>query len=479
MKNLFTLSLYYFFSFLILPTISKKQNQTTNKTAKYDDIASIYNWASKNKIYIHKNLQLYKNKLNDINHTFYYFMPNKTIKNNTLLLKIPYNVIISQESLENMHKHSKNKKLSNLWNKVVSIDKYLNYSSAKQLFYIATLLSHYTFKQKGKFYKKYEEYLNMYNYINLDDYPIFFKANEIAFLNSSSFGKEINNNFKSINNEYYLIKHALDMDENIIVEEYIKYRILSLANSLYYNNKTYVIPFIDCFKRKVNFTLKEYNAYIYLKPTGKNNYSFDIEIYSNKTLKKNQEISIIWKQVSNTENYLYYGFIDENNMIIPNILVEIINNNFKADLDIDSVNKKYKINFEDVIEPKTYDLNNDFYDEYLYGIYRNLSSYFDKYYHYNEGPYVMMKDNLQYYLNIYNELYTDEMINRNIEGINKKKYVKCILGMEKKLIENRIGILNDKIERVVQNKEERDIYELLKRASEANKKKNIPKNFKN
>ena len=69
------------------------------------------------------------------------------------------------------------------------------------------------------------------------------------------------------------------------------------------------------------------------------------------------------------------------------------------------------------------------------------------------------------------------MINRNIEGINKKKYVKGILGMEKKLIENRIGILNAKIERVVQNKEERDIYELLKRASEANKKKKHSKKF--
>ena len=298
------------------------------------------------------------------------------------------------------------------------------------------------------------------------------KQKEILFNKAVSF---FNENLYNI--ALYYFGPSKNVNNEDIVEEYIKYRILSLANSLYYNNKTYVIPFIDCFKRKVNFTLKEYNAYISLKPTGKNNNTFDIEIYSNKTLKKNQEISIIWKQVSNTENYLYYGFIDENNMIIPNILVEIINNNFKADLDIDSVNKKYNINFEDVIEPKTYDLNNDFYDEYLYGIYRNLSSYFDKYYHYNEGPYVMMKDNLQYYLNIYNELYTDEMINRNIEGINKKKYVKSILGMEKKLIENRIGILTAKIERVVQNKEERDIYELLKRASEANKKKRHSKKF--
>ena len=41
------------------------------------------------------------------------------------------------------------------------------------------MLAHSTFNQKGKLYRKYEQYLNMYDYINLDDYPIFFKVNEI------------------------------------------------------------------------------------------------------------------------------------------------------------------------------------------------------------------------------------------------------------------------------------------------------------
>ena len=71
-----------------------------------------------------------------------------------------------------MYKKGKNKKLANLWDKVLNINQYLNYSSSKQLFYLSVMLSHATFNQKGKLYKKYEEYLNMYNYINLDDYPI-------------------------------------------------------------------------------------------------------------------------------------------------------------------------------------------------------------------------------------------------------------------------------------------------------------------
>ena len=58
------------------------------------------------------------------------------------------------------------------------------------------------------------------------------------------------------------------------------------------------------------------------------------------------------------------------------------------------------------------------------------------------------------------------MINRNIDGINKKKSVKIILGMEKKLLEKSIKIIEDKIRHIIKNKEERDIYLLLKRAKQ-------------
>ena len=473
----FNFLLYFIFSFLIVISSSKEkaQSQPTDQK-KLDDITSIYKWASKNGIYINPKLGLYKNSQNNSDHNFYYFKANKTIKNHTLLLRVPSSIMISQKSLEKMHKNSKNKKLSNLWKKVSKIDQYLEYSTAKQLFYISVMLSHATFNQNGKLYKKYEEYLNMYNYINLDDYPIFFKGNEMAYLNFSNFGKEIMNNLDSINNEYYLIKHVLDMDSTIIVEEYIKYRILSLANSIYYKNKTYIMPFLDCFQKKVNYTNKEFNSYIILNKTNNNSSKFYVEIYTNRTVKKNQELSYFWKQVSNSENYLYYGFIDEDNMITPTYFVDTLNKNYLSDLNVTLVNEKYNINFEDIIEPKHYDLNTEFYDEYLYNIYRNLSMYFEQYYHLNEGPYLMMKDNLMYYLNIYKEFYNDDMINRNIDGAYKKKCVKNILGMERKLLEVKIGIIDKEIEKVVRNKEERDIYEILKRTKKIYDNKKIRPN---
>ena len=464
----------FFFSFLcvIKTFISSKEDKM-----KTDEISSIYKWAKKNNIYINENIQLYKNELNDVNHNFYYFKSNNDINNNTLLLKVPSNIMISQHFLDNFFKKQKNKKFSSLWDKISSIDEYLKYASAKQLFYISIIISDSTFRQKGKFYKKYKEYLDMYSYINLDNFPILYNAKEMLYLNYSNFGKEIKNNLKSINNEYFLIKNKLNLDRTVLVDEYAKYRILSLSNSVYINNKTYVVPFIDCFKKKVNKTFGNYNAYIKYSPNERNNKEYDLEIYSYGQIKSNTELFLLWKQISNIECLLYYGFVDEKNVITSEFLVDVINKNFKTDLAIDDINKKYNINFDDLIESKHYDLNNEFYHEYLYYAYRNLSIYFDKYYHNNEGPYQMMKDNLVYYLKLYEEMYNDDLININIEGKNKKINVKTVLRLEKKLIENRIQLLNNKINYFRNTKEEKDIYELLRRNDQIRKNKFVIENL--
>ena len=472
MKSNLIFILFIFKVFILSFSKLTKSNIKQKNNNKIDEISSIYKWAKKNNIFIHPKLQLKKNELNDIEHNFYFFKSNEKIENNTLLLKIPAKIMISQHSLENICRKVKNKKLSNLWTKISSINKYLNYSSAKQLFYISIILSDSTFRQKGKFYRRYREYLGMYNSINLDNFPLLYNAKEIIYLNNSHFGKEIKYNLKSINNEYFLIKNVLEFDETVLVDEYIKYRILSLSNSIYLNNKTYIIPFIDCFRKKVNKTNGKFNAYIKLRlndNNNKNNNLFDLEIYSNKKIKKNDEIKLLWKQITNIDCLLYYGFIDENNLLTSEYLVELININFMKDLNFDKINQKYGINLEKFIAPKIYDLNNEFYSDYLYYAYKNMSHYFEQYYHNNEGPYQMMKDNLEYYLKLYEEIYNNDLINMNIEGVIKKRNVKNILGIEKKLIENRIKLLNKKINHFRNEKKEKDIYELLRRKSKNRK----------
>ena len=121
---------------LIYSNSEKDNNNQIHNNKIMDDISLIYKWAKKNNIIIHQNLQLKKNELNDIEHNFYYFKSNNNIKNNTLLLRIPGDIMVSQKSIEMILKKSKNKKFSNLWDKILSINQYINYSSANQLFYI-------------------------------------------------------------------------------------------------------------------------------------------------------------------------------------------------------------------------------------------------------------------------------------------------------------------------------------------------------
>jgi hypothetical protein len=262
----------------------------------------------------------------------------------------------------------------------------------------------------------------------------------------------------------------LELDNTVLVDEYAKYRILSLSNSININNKTYVVPLIDCFKKKINKTYGNYNAYIKLSPNKENNKEYDLEIYSYGEIQSNMEIFLLWKQISNIQSLLYYGFVDENNVITSEYLVDLINKNFRKDLNVDNINKNNNISLDDLIVPKYYDLNDEFYDEYLFYAYNNISIYFDQYYRNNEGPYQMMKDNLVYYLRLYEEMYNDDLINRNIMGKSKKANVKNVLRLEQKLIENRMQLLNNKIIYFKNNKKEQDIYQLLRRNA---KNKNI------
>ena len=52
----------------------------------------------------------------------------------------------------------------------------------------------------------------------------------------------------SLNEEIKLIEHEFNLT-HFDVDEYIKYRIFTLANSLIINNITLLVPFVECFPK--------------------------------------------------------------------------------------------------------------------------------------------------------------------------------------------------------------------------------------
>ena len=105
------ISFNFIFIFLIIPYPSlslKKKKSKSNVIIgnKKFEISSILNWAKINNIYIHQDLVLNKNI--DASHNFYYFTSNSSISNNTVLMRVPYDIMISQTLLNN-HFHETKK----------------------------------------------------------------------------------------------------------------------------------------------------------------------------------------------------------------------------------------------------------------------------------------------------------------------------------------------------------------------------------
>ena len=442
---------------IIQPSISLKKNkQKKNEKIQNekDKISSILLWAKNNNIYIQENLILNKN-IDSSTNNFYYFSSNSSISNNTLLMKIPYNIMISKKTLSKYL--NKNKKISNLWERILSLNnENLPDIYSKQLLYMAIILEYVTNNKKGPFYNRYEQYFEMYEYIDMDNFPVFFDEDEIYFLSPSGFGAELIKATESLKEEYLITKNELKI-ESSMPDSFLKYRVLSLSNSIRFNNTnlpnelntekyndTVIVPFIDCFKKKIynrNSIMAEYS---FIKDERDN---FNLEIRALKDIKKGEEITIQWKKLSNQDLYLYYGFIDEENLLLPKMYVNVLNNMMKDDLGIDE-NK----NFSDIAKRDLYELNSEFIESDIVYSYKNISEQIDKYKNKKEGRYEMMEDNLNYYLRIYDEQLTDGNINIYIRGKEKKRIIKLLMKIEKKIFKDRINYVKMLIQDIKEKK---------------------------
>ena len=412
-------------------------------------ISSILNWAKINKIYINEKLILNKNT--DSSHNFFYFTSNDTIPNNTILLKIPYNIMISQNLLNKNFHEIKSKKWSPLWEEIVdSNNPYISDFLIKQIFYISIIIENAIKKKKGSIYKKYESYFDMYEYINMDNFPLFYEEEEISFLSTSSIGEEISKSSESIKEEYKIITNELKISKSIY-DNYLKYRVLTLANSISFNNinlnndynETVVVPFIDCFKKVISnkMAMAEYHI---KKDKNKNYY---LEIRSIKKIKKDKEIKLKWLELSNQDSFLFYGFIEKGNEYAPSLYVDVFNNLFKKDMGVDP-----KKNYKGVIKRDLYEINSEIFEDDIIQSYKNLANKFDKYKNKKEGKYEMMMDNLKYYLRIYDDKFTDEKIKIYLGNDDKRKIIKELLKIEKKTIQTKIDYIKKIIKDIKEKK---------------------------
>ena len=437
----------------------KKQTKVKNED-KVDIISSVLDWAKNNSIYINKKLVLNKKLVRDKS---YYFSADSRILNNTLLFKIPYDMMITQFSLNEIYKNSKNKKLDNLWDRITEVkSEYIKYFSTKQLLYMSIIIENALRKKKGPIFKKYKEYFRMYEHINLDVFPVFYDEQEKFYLSGSNFGSQLSRATDSLNEEYFICNRELNLDIPD-QDEFLKTRVISLISSTDFNNtnlnytngfnETVIVPFLDFFNKVISeekanarFEIKG------IKNTTNNFTNYYLEIYANDDIVMGGEINMKWRPFPNSELLLYYGFVEEGNPFSSRYYVDIMNRKLKKDLNI-SDNTKFNIKRD------IYELNTEFYDPSVINTYRNLSLNIDKYKDREEGAYEMMLDNLKHYAELYNNPLSDGNINMFINGNEKIKDIKEIMHMEKRLIDGKVEYLENVIKGIKErnNRENNEI----------------------
>ena len=420
----------------------KKDNIQKNmeKEDNVDIIKSSLEWANKNNIYINNKIVLNRRNNRD---QYFYFSADKRILNNTLLLKVPYDMMISQNILNEIYQQSKNQKLKSLWEKITEIkNEHIKYFSTKQLLYMSIIIENAIRKKKGPIYKKYKEYLRMLEQINMDIFPIFYDEQEKLYLSGSNFGAQINRAYESLNEEYYILGKELNISIPF-QDDFLKARVISLISSIDFNNtnlnytngynETVIAPFLDCFNKAISneksnarFEIKE------IKNTTTNLIDYYLEVYSNDEILIGAEINLKWRPFPNSELLLYYGFVEEGNPFKSRYYVDIMNKKIRKDLNI-SYNRIF-----DNVKRDMYEINTEFYEPSVINTYRNISLTIDKYKNKEEGAYELMLDNLKYYAELYDNPLSDGNINMYVNGKEKQKGIKEILHMEKRIIEEKV-----------------------------------------
>ena len=346
-------------------------------------------------------------------------------------------MLINQNLFTKTFQNNTKSKYNGLWEKILKLDNpYINYYSTKELFYMATIIEHFMRTKKGKLYHLFGKYFDLYQYTNLDNFPIFYSKEEIEFLYSTNIYEEIKRGLDSIENEQKILMDTLEF-VSADQEAFLKYRVLILSNSINIDNITYFIPFLDLFKRNV-FEIESDVNYKF------DNISHTFNITSIKNIDKDKELIIQMKQIPNKALLMYFGYTCENNNFIGSYQIETLNNLMRK-----------RLNLEDWIKPiiQTYDISDPEFIEKMIPTYLELKLKIKEYLTNPIGEYILMKDNLQDYLNLYNR-FTDGKYNEVFYGNQKIINVKRVINLEKKLIELRLKHLNDVINKKIKDKKD-------------------------
>ena len=242
----------FFFHFFLITIIIVS---ITSKTA-FDDLVE---WGKNNSLFISDKIGM--KYINENNKTFY---AKDDISENSLLMNIPYNLMLNRENAFKLLEDPKLEKIYEDYKKEkFGIDIGFLPASFEQSF-LAYIINYMTSRpkkyKKSKFYAYFHYLIDTFE-TDLDSFPIFYSQSQLKLLTGSLALIETTLIRELYNEEANKLKR-ISGSKKFDIDEFMRYRTLTTIKTLNVSNHTSIVPFIDMFDTdpidfNVNFKLNE------------------------------------------------------------------------------------------------------------------------------------------------------------------------------------------------------------------------------
>ena len=413
--------------FLIIGIFALLNSKTT-----YDDLLE---WGLNNSLIISDKLGM--RYINQNNKTYY---AKDEIPEHTIIMDIPFEIMLNIDNALDLLNSKKLNKLNAEYKKA-QFDVSVGFLPASQdqsfLSYLIYLVNHRQKHYKQSNFYQYFKYLLDTFETNLDNFPIFYNNNQLKLIKGSLAFMEILLMKELFNEEVQKLEYTYKQ-KNINIDEYLRFRTLTITKSLNISNVTSIVPFIDMFATdpidyNVNFRLNDSNNHLV--------------VFTTKKVRRGDILYLRSGYFSNIKRFLLYGeTLEKMKDYIESFHIPMISRETLEDID-----EKEREKFIDA----TIDLNKKKFYKKALKTYKKLSL-LKKEDGSDLSAYKLFLKNLEMMREGYDHVTTSDIYKEfvNLKDINN---IKRIIYLEKNFLDQKLKVLRDFISKLEKDKINKDL----------------------
>ena len=413
--------------FLIIGIFALLYSKTT-----YDDLLE---WGLNNSLIISDKLGM--RYINQNNKTYY---AKDEIPEHTIIMDIPFEIMLNIDNALDLLNSKKLNKLNAEYKKA-QFDVSVGFLPASQdqsfLSYLIYLVNHRQKHYKQSNFYQYFKYLLDTFETNLDNFPIFYNNNQLKLIKGSLAFMEILLMKELFNEEVQKLEYTYKQ-KNINIDEYLRFRTLTITKSLNISNVTSIVPFIDMFATdpidyNVNFRLNDSNNHLV--------------VFTTKKVRRGDILYLRSGYFSNIKRFLLYGeTLEKMKDYIESFHIPMISRETLEDID-----EKEREKFIDA----TIDLNKKKFYKKALKTYKKLSL-LKKEDGSDLSAYKLFLKNLEMMREGYDHVTTSDIYKEfvNLKDINN---IKRIIYLEKNFLDQKLKVLRDFISKLEKDKINKDL----------------------